>query len=66
MKPKVVKRRGGRIVEHTCPMCSWVYKSDERYRYEQEYCTECGKVMGDTFRNYCGNCGAKTEGEVQE
>lgn len=34
---------------------------DNRYETDEPYCSECGK-LGETFLNYCGNCGAKMDG----
>lgn len=34
---------------------------DERYETDDPYCSECGK-LGETFLNYCANCGAKMDG----
>lgn len=41
----------------------------ERYDVNEPYCSECGKLAGDTSQDYCCACGAKMvepqEGEVQ-
>ena len=31
----------------------------ERYEVDEPYCSECGKLAGDTSQNYCCACGAK-------
>ena len=33
----------------------------ERYEVDEPYCSECGKLAGDTSQNYCCACGAKME-----
>lgn len=42
--------------------CNHTAKYDDRHRCRDPYCSECGKLMG-TFNNYCGNCGAKMDGD---
>ena len=34
---------------------------DERFEYDDFYCSECGKQSDDNFLNYCHNCGAKMD-----
>lgn len=34
---------------------------DERFEYDDLYCSECGKQSADNFLNYCSNCGAKMD-----
>ena len=34
---------------------------DERFEYDDRYCSECGKQSADNFLNYCPNCGAKMD-----
>ena len=34
----------------------------ERYEVNEPYCSECGKLAGDTSQDYCCSCGAKMEG----
>ena len=41
-------------VEHTV-------KKYEEYECDEPYCSECGKLAGDTSQNYCPYCGAKME-----
>ncbi len=33
----------------------------ERYEADEPYCSECGKLAGDTSQDYCCACGAKME-----
>lgn len=33
----------------------------ERYEVDEPYCSECGKLAGDTSQDYCCACGAKME-----
>lgn len=35
---------------------------DDRYEYDELYCSVCGKIAHDAFLNYCANCGAKMKG----
>lgn len=35
---------------------------DNRYEYDELYCSVCGKIAHDAFLNYCANCGAKMKG----
>lgn len=35
----------------------------ERYEVDEPYCSECGKLAGDTSQDYCCACGAKMEVE---
>jgi uncharacterized OB-fold protein len=43
-------------IEHTV-------KKHESYEIDEPYCSECGKLAGDTSQNYCCACGAKMEVE---
>lgn len=45
--------------------CKHIAKIDERYTINEPYCSKCGKLLGD-FLNYCGNCGAKMDGDKNE
>ena len=49
------------VIEDNAP-CKHIAKIDERYTINEPYCSECGKLLGD-FLNYCGNCGAKMDGD---
>ena len=49
------------VIEDNAP-CKHIAKIDERYTTDEPYCSECGKLLGD-FLNYCGNCGAKMDGD---
>ena len=49
------------VIEDNAP-CKHIAKIDERYTIDEPYCSECGKLLGD-FLNYCGNCGAKMDGD---
>lgn len=51
-------------MEHNTP-CKHIAKIDERYTINEPYCSECGKLLGD-FLIYCGNCGAKMDGDKNE
>lgn len=42
--------------------CKHIAKIDKRCTINEPYCSECGKLLGD-FLNYCGNCGAKMDGD---
>ena len=33
----------------------------ERYEIDEPYCSECGKLAGDTSQNFCCACGAKMQ-----
>lgn len=37
----------------------------ESYEVDEPYCSECGKLAGDTSQNYCCACGAEMQ-EVEE
>lgn len=43
-------------IEHTV-------KKYESYEIDEPYCSECGKLAGDTSQNYCCACGVKMESE---
>lgn len=45
-------------VEHTV-------KKYEEYECDEPYCSECGKLAGDTSQNYCPNCGADMRGDSE-
>ena len=49
------------IMENNIP-CKHIAKIDGRYTIKEPYCSKCGKLLGD-FLNYCGNCGAKMDGD---
>lgn len=49
------------VIEDNAP-CKHIAKIDERYTTDEPYCSECGKLLGN-FLNYCGNCGARMDGE---
>lgn len=50
-------------IEQQMP-CKNIAIIDERYLSKDPYCSECGKLLGE-FLNYCGNCGAKMDGEEE-
>nr|DAH96629.1 MAG TPA: PROTEIN/RNA Complex, archaeal, ribosomal, 50S, protein.0A [Caudoviricetes sp.] len=50
-------------IEQQMP-CKHIAIIDERYLSKDPYCSECGKLLGE-FLNYCGNCGAKMDGETE-
>ena len=50
------------VIEDNAP-CKHIAKIDDRYTTDEPYCSECGKLLGD-FLNYCGNCGARMDGDV--
>ena len=52
------------VIEDNAP-CKHIAKIDERYTIDEPYCSECGKLLGD-FLNYCGNCGARMDGDLNE
>ena len=52
------------VIEDNAP-CKHIAKIDERYTTDEPYCSECGKLLGD-FLNYCGNCGAKMDGDKND
>lgn len=52
------------VIEDNAP-CKHIAKIDERYTTDEPYCSECGKLLGD-FLNYCGNCGARMDGDNNE
>lgn len=37
---------------------------DERYEYDDLYCSKCGKQSPDNFLNFCGYCGAPMTDEA--
>ena len=37
---------------------------DERYEYDDRYCSKCGKQSPDNFLNFCGYCGAPMTDEA--
>lgn len=41
-------------------------KVDGRTEYVEMYCSECGAVCSDSWNNFCGRCGAKMDGDVNE
>lgn len=51
-------------IENNIP-CKHIAKIDGRYTNDEPYCSNCGKLLGD-FMNYCGNCGAKMDGDKNE
>lgn len=70
------RRRGGfrhvKCLHHFCNFvmednapCKHIAKIDERYTIDEPYCSECGKILGD-FLNYCGNCGARMDGDKND
>lgn len=46
-------------VEHTV-------KKYEEYECDEPYCSECGRLAGDTSQNYCAYCGSYNGGENNE
>ena len=52
------------VIEDNAP-CKHIAKIDERYTTDEPYCSECGKLLGD-FLNYCGNCGARMDGDEND
>ena len=52
------------VIEDNAP-CKHIAKIDERYTTDEPYCSECGKLLGD-FLNYCGNCGARMDGDKND
>lgn len=50
-------------IEQQMP-CKNIAIIDERYLSKDPYCSERGKLLGE-FLNYCGNCGAKMDGEEE-
>lgn len=51
-------------IEQQMP-CKHIAIVDERYLSKDPYCSECGMLLGE-FLSYCGNCGAKMDGEVKD
>lgn len=63
-KPRVVTRK--RWVNTFTPLKDGLYSYKKiLVEDEEEFCPFCGKELG-VFDSYCGNCGAKMDGEEQE
>ena len=62
-KPKVVKRK--QWVDDYKNLDGHLYEANSvLVEYEEEFCPFCGKALGD-FNSYCGNCGAKMDGDKE-
>lgn len=58
---KITHKRHRGFYSIECPICEGKFPSNKPYTEEIEYCSECGKRLDDTFRNFCPNCGAKMD-----
>lgn len=63
---KITHKRHRGFYSIECPVCEGKFPSNKPYTEEIEYCSECGKRLDDTFRNFCPNCGAKMDGKEVE
>lgn len=62
-------RHRGSITKRKClkgiyECCDHEAIVDDRYITKEPYCSECSKILGD-YVNFCGNCGARLDGEEE-
>lgn len=64
-----LRHRGGftqkRCIKNGVFDCDHKAVIDDRSAGEEPYCSECGKILGD-YMNFCGNCGARMDGDSND